>query len=88
MIIQVLGVGGWQIALIVSLAMTTALLLDQGNLLVTQAAVQAVVVATLLPYPGQPSPDGPTPSSVAEWRWWPRPSYPGPRCGDHGCRPA
>jgi uncharacterized membrane protein YgaE (UPF0421/DUF939 family) len=52
MIIQVLGVGGWQIALIVTLAMSTALLLDQGNLLVTQAAVQAVVVATLLPYPG------------------------------------
>ena len=35
-----------------ALAMSTALLLDQGNLLVTQAAVQAVVVATLLPYPG------------------------------------
>ena len=52
MIIQVLGVGGWQIALIVTLAMSTALLLDQGVLLVTQAAVQAVVVATLLPYPG------------------------------------
>ena len=52
MIIQVLGVGGWQIALIVTLAMSTALLLDQGNLLVTQAAIQAVVVATLLPYPG------------------------------------
>jgi uncharacterized membrane protein YgaE (UPF0421/DUF939 family) len=52
MIIQVLGVGGWQIALIVTLAMSSALLLDQGNLLVTQAAVQAVVVATLLPYPG------------------------------------
>lgn len=47
-----LGIGGWQIALIVSLAMSAALLLDQGTLLVTQAAVQAVVVATLLPYPG------------------------------------
>ncbi|WP_231388994.1 aromatic acid exporter family protein [Marmoricola sp. URHB0036] len=52
MLIQALGVGGWQVALIVTLAMSTALLLDQGNLLVTQAAVQAVVVATLLPYPG------------------------------------
>ena len=52
LLIQVVGVGGWQIALIVTLAMTTALLLDQGALLVTQAAVQAVVVATLLPYPG------------------------------------
>ena len=52
MLIQVLGVGGWQIALIVTLAMSAALLLDQGVLLVTQSAVQAVVVATLLPYPG------------------------------------
>jgi uncharacterized membrane protein YgaE (UPF0421/DUF939 family) len=52
LLIQLLGVGGWQIALIVTLAMSAALLLDQGNLLVTQAAVQAVVVATLLPYPG------------------------------------
>ena len=52
MLTQVLGIGGWQIALIVSLAMTFALLLDQGVIFVTQAAVQAVVVATLLPYPG------------------------------------
>lgn len=52
MLTQWVGTGGWQIALIVSLAMTAALLLDQGTLFVTQAAVQAVVVATLLPYPG------------------------------------
>jgi uncharacterized membrane protein YgaE (UPF0421/DUF939 family) len=52
MLTQWLGIGGLQIALIVSLAMSAALLLDQGTLLVTQAAVQAVVVATLLPYPG------------------------------------
>ena len=47
-----LGIGGWQVALIVSLAMSAALLLDAGAILVTQAAVQAVVVATLLPGPG------------------------------------
>lgn len=46
-----LGSGGWQIALIVSLAMTTALLLSQGVLFVNQAAVQAIVVSTLVPTP-------------------------------------
>lgn len=47
-----LGSGGWQIALIVSLAMGTALLLGQGVLFVNQAAVQAIVVSTLVPSPG------------------------------------
>lgn len=47
-----LGSGGWQIALIVSLAMSTALLLGQGALFVNQAAVQAIVVSTLVPTPG------------------------------------
>jgi uncharacterized membrane protein YgaE (UPF0421/DUF939 family) len=49
---HVLGSGGWQITLIVSLAMTTALLLGQGVLFVNQAAVQAIVVSTLVPTPG------------------------------------
>lgn len=48
-----LGSGGWQIALIVSLAMVSALLLDAGAIFVTQAAVQAIVVSALLPDPGQ-----------------------------------
>jgi uncharacterized membrane protein YgaE (UPF0421/DUF939 family) len=52
MLTRWLGIGGWQIALIVSLAMVFAILLDTGAIFVTQAAVQAVVVATLLPYPG------------------------------------
>ncbi|MCW2821026.1 MAG: hypothetical protein JWR64_821 [Marmoricola sp.] len=47
-----LGSGGWQITLIVSLAMSTALLLGQGVLFVNQAAVQAIVVSTLVPSPG------------------------------------
>jgi uncharacterized membrane protein YgaE (UPF0421/DUF939 family) len=51
MLTGTLGVGGWQV-LIVSLAMTIALMLDAGAIFVTQAAVQAVVVATLLPNPG------------------------------------
>ena len=48
-----LGSGGWQIALIVSLAMVSALLLDAGAIFVTQAAVQAIVVSTLVPDPGK-----------------------------------
>ncbi|TWG92050.1 uncharacterized membrane protein YgaE (UPF0421/DUF939 family) [Nocardioides sp. J9] len=44
-----IGSGAWQLALIVFLAMSTALLLDAGILFVTQAAVQSIVVATLLP---------------------------------------
>jgi uncharacterized membrane protein YgaE (UPF0421/DUF939 family) len=47
-----LGSGGWQIALIVSLAMATALLLGQGVLFVNQAAIQAIVVSTLVPSAG------------------------------------
>ncbi len=52
LITQVMGSGGWQIALIVTLAMSTALLLDAGQIFVTQAAVQSIVVSTLLPDPG------------------------------------
>ena len=48
---HLLGTGGWQIALIVSLAMSTAVLLGQGVLFVNQAAVQAIVVSTLVPTP-------------------------------------
>ncbi len=47
-----LGSGGWQMALIVSLAMSTALFLGQGVLFVTQAAVQAIVVSALVPSAG------------------------------------
>lgn len=46
-----LGSGWWQLTLIVGLAMSTALLLDGGQLLVTQAAVQSIVVSTLIPDP-------------------------------------
>lgn len=46
------GSGGWQIALIVALAMSSAVLLGGGQLLVTQAAVQSIVVAALVPGPG------------------------------------
>lgn len=47
-----IGTGAWQLVLVVSLAMSTAFLLDGGQVVVTQAAVQAIVVSTLLPDPG------------------------------------
>lgn len=47
-----LGQGALQLVLIVAVAMSVALLLDAGTLLVTQAAVQAIIVATLAPAPG------------------------------------
>jgi len=46
------GTGWWQLMMIVALAMSAAFLLDGGQLLVTQAAVQSIVVSTLLPDPG------------------------------------
>lgn len=48
-----IGSGWWQMILIVALAMSTALLVDAGGLLVTQAAVQSIVVAALVPAPGE-----------------------------------
>ena len=48
-----IGSGWWQLMLIVALAMTAAFLLDGGQLFVTQAAVQSIVVSTLLPDAGQ-----------------------------------
>ncbi|MGZ5399382.1 MAG: FUSC family protein [Nocardioides sp.] len=53
LLVLTIGSGWWQLTLIVALAMTTAFLLDGGQLFVTQAAVQSIVVATLLPDPGQ-----------------------------------
>lgn len=51
LLVMQLGVGWWQLALIVGLAMSTAFLLDGGQLFVTQAAVQSIVVSTLIPDP-------------------------------------
>jgi uncharacterized membrane protein YgaE (UPF0421/DUF939 family) len=49
--VRVAGTGLWQIALVVVLSMVVAVLLDGGGLIVTQAAVQSVIVVTLLPMP-------------------------------------
>lgn len=45
------GSGAWQLVVVVATAMSVAFLLDAGRLFVTQAAVQAIVVTTLLPDP-------------------------------------
>lgn len=50
LLVHQIGRGGWQIALVVMLGMGLGLLLDGGNLIVNQAALQAVFV-TVLPAP-------------------------------------
>lgn len=44
-----IGSGWWQLIIIVGLAMSMAVLLDGGQLFVTQAAVQAIAITTLMP---------------------------------------
>jgi uncharacterized membrane protein YgaE (UPF0421/DUF939 family) len=51
--VHVAGTGPWQIAAVVLISMATATLLDGGPVLVTQAAVQGIVIAALAPSPGQ-----------------------------------
>ena len=53
LLVLAVGTGPWQIAVVVALAMSTALLLDAGGLFVTQAAVQSIVVAVLAPSGGE-----------------------------------
>lgn len=48
-IIALIGTGPWQIALVVALAMSTAVFLDGGPIIAMQAGSSAVLVATLLP---------------------------------------
>ncbi len=52
-LVFVMGNDAWQMTVIVALAMSTALLLDAGVIFVTQAAVQSIIVAALVPAPGQ-----------------------------------
>lgn len=51
--VRVAGVGLWQIAIVVAGSMAVAVLLDGGPLLVTQAAVQSVFVALVVPTAAQ-----------------------------------
>lgn len=48
-LLSVIGTGTWQLVLVVGLAMTLAVVLDGGQLLVLQAATSSVLVATLVP---------------------------------------
>ncbi|GGP80485.1 FUSC family protein [Saccharothrix coeruleofusca] len=49
LLISRIGSGPWQIALVVALAMSAAVLLDSGAVIALQSASSAVLVATLLP---------------------------------------
>jgi uncharacterized membrane protein YgaE (UPF0421/DUF939 family) len=49
LLISVTGVGAWQLALVVMLAICVGLLFGRSQLLVNQAAVSAALVATLQP---------------------------------------
>ena len=51
LVVAGIGSGWWQLMVIVALAMSTAILLDGGQLFMMQAAVQSIVVATLIPDP-------------------------------------
>jgi uncharacterized membrane protein YgaE (UPF0421/DUF939 family) len=50
--VKLFGTGVIQIVFVVALAMSVAVLLGAGNLMTTQAGVQAALVTTLLPNPG------------------------------------
>jgi uncharacterized membrane protein YgaE (UPF0421/DUF939 family) len=47
LLISAVGTGPWQIAVVVALAMSVAVLLDGGDVISGQAAVSAILVATL-----------------------------------------
>lgn len=51
--VHIFGTGVWQIMIVVALAMSLASLVGAGPLMTIQAAVQAIIVTTLLPDPGQ-----------------------------------
>src|ERR1700712_53369 len=48
-----IGSGWWQLTLVVTLSMTSALLITSGQLFVTQAAVQSIIISALVPAPSQ-----------------------------------
>jgi Fusaric acid resistance protein-like len=62
LIVQVIGVGGLQIGVMVLLAMTAARALGGGELLVSEAAVSAILLVTLAPHAG----DGFSPNRALE----------------------
>ncbi len=57
LLVRGIGTGGWQIAVLVVLAMSTALLVGGGPQLVTEAGVSAILLATIQVPDGGLSPD-------------------------------
>jgi uncharacterized membrane protein YgaE (UPF0421/DUF939 family) len=57
LLVRGIGTGGWQIAVLVVLAMSTALLVGGGRQLVTEAGVSAILLATVQVPDGGLSPD-------------------------------
>ena len=53
LLVRVLGTEGWVIVLVVGLSMSVALLLDNGQVFLIQAAVQSIIITALAPAPGQ-----------------------------------
>src|SRR3989441_10156370 len=47
LLISAIGTGPWQIALVVALAMSVAVLLDGGAVITVQSAVSAILIVTL-----------------------------------------
>jgi uncharacterized membrane protein YgaE (UPF0421/DUF939 family) len=62
LLISIIGTGAWQIAVLVVLAMATAMALGGGELLVTEAAVSAILLVALDPGAA----DGFSPTRIAE----------------------
>jgi uncharacterized membrane protein YgaE (UPF0421/DUF939 family) len=52
LLLLLIGTGAWQITVVVAIAMSLALLLNGSTLFVNQAAVQGIVVVTLIASPG------------------------------------
>ncbi len=52
LLLLLIGTGAWQVGVLVALAMTVTLMLNAGPLVVTQAAVQGIVVVTFAAAPG------------------------------------
>jgi len=46
-----IGSGAWQLTLVVALSMSLAMLITSGQMFVTQAAVQSIIISALVPAP-------------------------------------
>lgn len=53
LVVAWIGSGWWQLVLVVSVAMTIAFLVDGAQVFVSQAAVQSILIATIVPTTGE-----------------------------------